>query len=90
MVRNLEWTRGCHIFMRSLRKILATRPGARVLIAGETQLGDSLDLSRVHFLGSIPHHDYLRLLKSLVSQRRHDGIGHSVGVAPFAQDRKIY
>ena len=83
VARNLEWTRGFHVFMRSLPKILAARPGARVLIAGgngvsygpklpdgETarsrmlkELGDSLDLSRVHFLGSLAYHDFIKLLQ---------------------------
>ncbi|WIY27833.1 glycosyltransferase family 4 protein [Parasedimentitalea psychrophila] len=34
MARNLERTRGFHIFMRALPKILAARPNARVLIIG--------------------------------------------------------
>jgi glycosyltransferase involved in cell wall biosynthesis len=41
MARNLERTRGFHIFMRALPKILAQRPNARVLILGgnETSYG---------------------------------------------------
>ncbi|NRB19343.1 MAG: glycosyltransferase [Rhodobacteraceae bacterium] len=34
MARNLERTRGFHVFMRALPKILAARPNARVLIIG--------------------------------------------------------
>ena len=41
MARNLERTRGFHVFMRALPKILAQRPNARVLILGgnETSYG---------------------------------------------------
>jgi len=41
MARNLERTRGFHIFMRALPKILAQRPSARVLVMGgnETSYG---------------------------------------------------
>ena len=41
MARNLERTRGFHIFMRALPEILAQRPNARVLILGgnETSYG---------------------------------------------------
>lgn len=41
MARNLERTRGFHIFMRALPKILAQRPSARVLVLGgnETSYG---------------------------------------------------
>jgi len=41
MARNLERTRGFHVFMRALPKILAERPKARVLIIGgnETSYG---------------------------------------------------
>jgi len=41
MARNLERTRGFHVFMRALPKILAARPNARVLIIGgsETSYG---------------------------------------------------
>lgn len=34
MARNLERTRGFHVFMRALPKILAERPNARVLVIG--------------------------------------------------------
>jgi glycosyltransferase involved in cell wall biosynthesis len=83
VARNLEPYRGFPNFMRSLPRILAARPKARVLIvggdevsygarlpAGETfrkrmldELGDSLDLSRVHFLGKIPYPAFIKVLQ---------------------------
>jgi glycosyltransferase involved in cell wall biosynthesis len=78
--RNLEPSRGFHVFMRALPELLRRRPNAQVLIVGGddisygkrsehgsfrkqmlTELGDQLDLSRVHFLGFIPY-DQFRLL----------------------------
>ena len=77
--RNLEPLRGFHIFMRALPAILAARPNARVVIVGGdskgygggggwkdkmlTELGDRLDLSRVHFVGRIPYSSFTRLLQ---------------------------
>ncbi len=83
VARNLEPYRGFPSFMRSLPKILASRPKARVLIVGgddvsygvrlpegETykkrmlaELGDSLDLARVHFLGKIPYNAFIKVLQ---------------------------
>jgi glycosyltransferase involved in cell wall biosynthesis len=83
VARNLEPCRGFPSFMRSLPKILAARPRARVLVvggdgvsysaplpAGETfrnrmlaELGDSVDLARVHFLGTIPYTSFIHLLQ---------------------------
>jgi len=83
VARNLEPYRGFPSFMRSLPKILAARPTARVLIVGgddvsygarlppgETyckkmlaELGDSLDLTRVHFLGKIPYNAFIKVLQ---------------------------
>jgi glycosyltransferase involved in cell wall biosynthesis len=83
VARNLEPYRGFPSFMRSLPKVLADRPNARVLIVGgddvsygarlpqgETykkkmleELGDSLDLSRVHFLGKIPYNAFIKVLQ---------------------------
>jgi glycosyltransferase involved in cell wall biosynthesis len=83
VARNLEPYRGFPSFMRSLPKILSTRPKARVLIVGgddvsygarlpngETfrkkmleELGDSLDLSRVHFLGKVPYPAFVKVLQ---------------------------
>ena len=83
VARNLEPYRGFPSLMRSLPKVLAARPQARVLIVGgdevsygvrlppgETykkrmlaELGDSLDLSRVHFLGKIPHNAFIKVLQ---------------------------
>lgn len=81
--RNLEPSRGFHIFMRSLPEILRRRPKARAIIVGGddvsysgkpkgfanyremmlAEIGDRLDLSRVHFLGKIPYPSYLKLLQ---------------------------
>jgi glycosyltransferase involved in cell wall biosynthesis len=83
VARNLEPYRGFPSFMRSLPKILTSRPNARVLIVGgedvsygarlppgETykkrmlaELGDSLDLSRVHFLGKVPYAAFIKVLQ---------------------------
>ncbi len=83
VARNLEPYRGFPSFMRSLPKILSSRPSARILVVGGdevsygkrlsdgatyrqqilTELGDSLDLSRVHFLGRVPYATYLRVLQ---------------------------
>ena len=83
VARNLEPYRGFPSFMRSLPKILADRPRARVLIVGGddvsygkrlpegasyrqqmlAELGDSIDPSRVHFLGRVPYSTYLRVLQ---------------------------
>lgn len=83
VARNLEPYRGFPTFMRSLPKILTSRPNARVLIVGgedvsygarlppgETykkrmlaELGDSLDLSRVHFLGKVPYAAFIKVLQ---------------------------
>ena len=83
VARNLEPYRGFPSFMRSLPKILASRPRARILVVGGdevsygqrlpdgatyrqqllAELGDSLDLSRVHFLGRVPYSTYLRVLQ---------------------------
>jgi glycosyltransferase involved in cell wall biosynthesis len=83
VARNLEPYRGFPSFMRSLPKVLAARPKARVLIVGgdgpgygarlpdgqtfRQQLLDelqaSIDLSRVHFLGKVPHNGFLKVLQ---------------------------
>jgi glycosyltransferase involved in cell wall biosynthesis len=83
VARNLEPTRGYHIFLRALTKVLRARPAAEVLIVGgdQTSYGPSppdgktwkevyleenrrdLDLERIHFLGQIPHADYLKALQ---------------------------
>ncbi|MCW5733178.1 MAG: glycosyltransferase [Enhydrobacter sp.] len=83
VARNLEPARGFHTMMRSLPRLQALRPQARVAIvggdevsygfklaAGETfrgwltrELGDSVDWSRVHFLGQIPYEKLIALLK---------------------------
>jgi glycosyltransferase involved in cell wall biosynthesis len=83
VARNLEPYRGFPSFMRSLPKVLAARPNARVLIVGGdevsygarlppgdsykkrmlAELGDSIDLSRVHFLGKIPHNAFIKVLQ---------------------------
>jgi glycosyltransferase involved in cell wall biosynthesis len=83
VARNLEPYRGFPSFMRSLPKVLAARPNARVLIVGgdevsygarlpegETykkrmlaELGDTLDLTRVHFLGKLPYNGFLKVLQ---------------------------
>jgi glycosyltransferase involved in cell wall biosynthesis len=83
VARNLEPHRGFPSFLRSLPKILAARPDARVLIVGgddvsygarlppgETykkrmlaELGDTLDRSRVHFLGKVPYGAFIKVLQ---------------------------
>jgi glycosyltransferase involved in cell wall biosynthesis len=83
VARNLEPYRGFPNFMRSLQRILAARPKARVLIVGGddvsygarlsegktfrqvmlAELGDSLDLSRVYFLGKIPYAGFIKVLQ---------------------------
>jgi glycosyltransferase involved in cell wall biosynthesis len=83
VARNLEPYRGFPSFMRSLPKILAARPKARVIIVGGDgvsygsplpegktfksellkELGDNLDLSRVHFLGKVPYNVFLGILQ---------------------------
>ncbi|MEM9637342.1 MAG: glycosyltransferase family 4 protein [Pseudomonadota bacterium] len=83
VARNLEKTRGFHILMRALPRILAERPEARVLIIGgndvsyggknerpgglrremEEEVGETLDWSRVHFLGQIPYPEFQKLVQ---------------------------
>ncbi|HJV81888.1 glycosyltransferase family 4 protein [Noviherbaspirillum sp.] len=83
VARNLEPYRGFPNFMRSLPKVLASRPNAHVLIVGGDgtsygsglpngqsfrqkildELGDSLDLRRVHFLGKVPYQTFVALLQ---------------------------
>jgi len=83
VARNLEPYRGFPNFMRSLPKVLAARPNARVLIVGGddvsygqrlpqgdshkkrmlAELGDSIDLSRVHFLGKVPYNAFIKVLQ---------------------------
>ena len=83
VARNLEKTRGFHILMRALPRILTERPEARVLIIGgndvsyggknerpgglrremEEEVGETLDWSRVHFLGQIPYPEFQKLVQ---------------------------
>lgn len=83
VARNLEPYRGFPSFMRSLPKVLAARPNARILIVGgddvsygarlpegETyrkkmlaELGDALDLKRIHFLGKLPYNGFIKVLQ---------------------------
>jgi glycosyltransferase involved in cell wall biosynthesis len=83
VARNLEPYRGFPSFMRSLPRILAARPNARVIIVGGdevsygarlpngqtfrqqmlAELGSSLDLARVHFLGKIPYPAFIKVLQ---------------------------
>jgi glycosyltransferase involved in cell wall biosynthesis len=83
IARNLEPARGFHTLMRSLPRLQALRPRARVAIVGGDEisygfklaegqtfrgwltgeLGDSVDWSRVHFLGQIPYDKLIALLK---------------------------
>lgn len=81
--RNLEPSRGFHIFMRALPEILKARPQARVVIIGGDdrsysprppsggtwrqrmldEVGDKLDLSRVHFAGKVPYPVFVGLMR---------------------------
>jgi len=83
VARNLEPTRGFHIFMRALPAVLRARPKVRIVVVGgdkvsygprhatgETfrarlirELGDSVDWSRIHFLGYIRYASLVQLLK---------------------------
>jgi glycosyltransferase involved in cell wall biosynthesis len=83
VARNLEPYRGFPSLMRSLPRILQSRPKAHVLIVGgnETsygppppngktfrdlmlaELADSIDMSRVHFLGKVPYSIFLKILQ---------------------------
>jgi len=83
VTRNLEPLRGCHIFLRSLPRILKERPNAEVVIvggdgssyganppAGQTwksiffdEVKDKMDTSRIHFTGSLPYDEYLKVLQ---------------------------
>ena len=83
IARNLEPARGFHTLMRSLPRLQALRPRARVAIVGgdevsygrklakghtfrgwlTRELGDSVDWSRVHFLGRIPYSKLIGLMK---------------------------
>jgi glycosyltransferase involved in cell wall biosynthesis len=83
VARNLEPYRGFPSFMRSLPRVLAQRPRARILIVGGDEisygqrsadgksfraklldeLGDSIDHSRVHFLGRVPYATFLKVLQ---------------------------
>jgi glycosyltransferase involved in cell wall biosynthesis len=83
IARNLEPARGFHTLMRSLPRLQALRPRARVAIIGgdeisygfklaggqtfrgwlTRELGNSVDWSRVDFLGQIPYDKLIALLK---------------------------
>jgi glycosyltransferase involved in cell wall biosynthesis len=83
VARNLEPYRGFPSFMRSLPKVLAARPNARVIIVGGdevsygarlpkgqtyrqqmlAELADTVDLSRVFFLGKIPYAAFVKVLQ---------------------------
>ena len=83
VARNLEPYRGFPSFMRSLPRVLSSRPKAQVLVVGGEEvsygarladgqtyrqqmleeLGDSLDSSRVHFLGKVPYPTFLKVLQ---------------------------
>lgn len=83
VARSLEPARGFHTMMRSLPRLQALRPNARVAIVGgddvsygrrlaeghtfrdwlTRELGDSVDWSRVHFLGRIPYGKLIDLIK---------------------------
>ena len=82
IARNLEPARGFHLMMRSLPRLQALRPHARIAIIGGDQvsygssapkgdtfrkmytreMGDSVDWSRVHFLGKIPYGKLMQLI----------------------------
>jgi glycosyltransferase involved in cell wall biosynthesis len=78
VAHNFEQRGGFPSFMRSLPEALARRPEAHVVIVGGDEggsessvrdmmlqeLADSLDLSRVHFLGWTAHPTYLKALQA--------------------------
>lgn len=77
--RNLEPLRGFHIFMRALPAIQKARPNARIVVVGGdskgygggggwrekmlAELGDRIDLTRIHFTGRIPYSQFVGLLQ---------------------------
>jgi glycosyltransferase involved in cell wall biosynthesis len=83
VTRNMEPLRGCHIFFRSLPRILAKRPNAQVIIVGGDgtsygapapngktwksiffdEIKNDIDVSRVHFTGTLPYDQYLKVLQ---------------------------
>lgn len=81
--RNLEPSRGFHIFMRALPEVLKARPQAHAVIIGGddrsyspsppgggtwrqrmlNEVGEKLDLSRVHFAGKVPYPVFVDLMR---------------------------
>jgi glycosyltransferase involved in cell wall biosynthesis len=75
--RNLEPYRGFHVFMRSLPKVLRSRPNAHVLIVG----GDSVSYGRRPSRASTWRQQLLAELAGEIDLRR----VHFVGRLPFRQ-----
>lgn len=83
IARNLEPSRGIHTMLRSLPRLQALRPKARLAVIGGdgvsygsqppkgqtfrgmlmAELGDSVDWSRVHFLGQLPYGTLMNLIR---------------------------
>lgn len=77
--RGFEPTRGFPQFMEAAEKLLKKRPNAHILIAGDNKVHYSsqknvdykalmlknldLDMSRVHFVGTLPYNEYKKFLQ---------------------------
>lgn len=77
--RGFEPTRGFPQFMEAAEKLLKKRPNTHILIAGENKVHYSaqknvdykalmlknldLDMSRVHFVGTLPYNEYKKFLQ---------------------------
>jgi glycosyltransferase involved in cell wall biosynthesis len=81
VARNLEPYRGFHVFMRSLPKLQALRPNARVLVVG----GDEVSYGRRLPEGESYRTKYMQELGDRVDWRR----VHFLGRLPYAEYVKV-